>query len=420
MTEAVINKTGAKFWGSVGSVLSGMAVAQAIPLVGSLVLARLYAPSEFGVFSAWLGLVALAAVIVTGRLEVALPLEEDGDPRKFAALATLATVVLGSGSLGIVAAGAYLLVPALLGPAPALVAVFAPAVLFAASAQTWQSWAAAEGRYRDLSGMRIAQAVGVTSTQIVVGLLAPTAIALAIGHLFGLFLGTCFAAYWMPPALAPLRSLSAFSGNLRAFWSRNRRFPLLSLPADSINTASAQLPLLIITGRFGAEVGGLFALTMRVLGAPISLLGAAVLDVFKRSSASGYRERGNCKGEYVRTFCVLAGCGAILAVGIMLVSEPVFVLAFGEPWRKAGVIAVWLMPLFALRFVASPLSYVFYVAGKQHVDFMWQIALFLMTVGVFFLSGGFETSVKAYAVGYGFLYLVYLAFSYRYSKGAVA
>jgi O-antigen/teichoic acid export membrane protein len=420
MTEAIVNKAGTKFWRSVGSVLSGMAVAQAIPLVGSLVLARLYAPAEFGAFSAWLGLVSLAAVIVTGRLEVALPIEEDGEPRKFAALATLVTVVLCSVLLGVIAAGAYLFAPARLGPAPVLVAVFAPAALFAAAAQTWQSWAAAEGQYRYLSGMRIAQAAGVTGTQIVVGMTMPTSVALACGHVFGLLLGTCCAAYWMPLPLARLRSLSGFAGNLRAFWSRNRRFPMLSLPADSINTASAQLPLLIITGKFGAEVGGLFALTMRVLGAPIGLLGAAVLDVFKRSSATGYRERGNCKGEYVRTFFVLAGCGALLAVGVMLVSEPVFVLAFGEPWRKAGVIAVWLMPLFALRFVASPLSYVFYVAGKQHADFAWQCALFLMTVAVFLLSTGFETSVKGYAIGYGFLYLVYLAFSYRYSKGNTA
>jgi hypothetical protein len=40
-----------------------------------------------------------------------------------------------------------------------------------------------------------------------------------------------------------------------------------------------------------------------------------------------------------------------------------------------------------------------------------------MTVAVFLLATDFETSVKGYAIGYGFLYLVYLAFSYRYSKG---
>jgi len=362
----------------------------------------------------------LASVVVTGRLEVALPIEAEGEPRRFAALATLATIAGSCVLLGIAAAGAFLFLPALSGSPPGLVAVFAPAVLLAAAAHTWQSWAAADGRYRELSGMRITQALGVTLTQILAGMAAPTAAVLACGYVLGLLIGTCFAAHWMPLELGTLRPPSGFAVRLKAFWSRNRRFPLLSLPADSINAASAQLPLLIVTGRFGPETGGLFALTMRVLGAPIGLLGAAVLDVFKRSSAAGFRERGNCRDEYIRTFCVLAGCGALLAVGVMLVSEPAFVLAFGEPWRKAGLIAVWLMPLFALRFVASPLSYVFYVAGKQHADFFWQCTLFLMTVSVFLLSPGFELSVKGYAIGYGALYVVYLAFSYRYSKGDAA
>ena len=57
----------ALFWRSVGLVLTGTAVAQAIPVLGSLVLARLYAPAAFGVFAAWLGAAALAAVALTGR-----------------------------------------------------------------------------------------------------------------------------------------------------------------------------------------------------------------------------------------------------------------------------------------------------------------------------------------------------------------
>ena len=38
----------ARFWQSVGVVLSGAAVAQAIPLLGTGVIARLYLPEEYG------------------------------------------------------------------------------------------------------------------------------------------------------------------------------------------------------------------------------------------------------------------------------------------------------------------------------------------------------------------------------------
>ena len=112
--------------------------------------------------------------------------------------------------------------------------------------------------------------------------------------------------------------------------------------------------------------------------------------------------------------------GTIIVTLIILVSsEPLFVLAFGERWRQAGIFAVWLMPMFALRFVASPLSYVFYVAGKQHVDLCWQVALFLMTVATLYIPRSHASAIQAYSSGYAFLYIVYLALSWRFSKGAI-
>jgi len=93
------------------------------------------------------------------------------------------------------------------------------------------------------------------------------------------------------------------------------------------------------------------------------------------------------------------------------------VLAFGERWRQAGIIAVWLMPMFALRFVASPLSYVFYVAGKQHIDLMWQVALLLVTVATLYFPANYAHAIQAYSAGYALLYVIYLALSWRFSKG---
>ena len=358
-----------------------------------------------------------AAVVVTGRLEMALGVEPDGEPRKFAMVAVLVTVVGVCSVLTFVVLASFWLFPFVREVEYGLILLFVPVTFLAATMQTWQQWAAAEGLYRELSNIRIAQALGVTGIQILIGWLYPGAVSLAIGQVLGLFIGICVAAYLMPLPKRYMLPWPQFWLRLRAFWSGHRRFPVFSLPADFINTASGQLPLLIIAGKFGVEASGLFALTARVVGAPIGLLGAAVLDVFKRTAASSYRERGHCEEEYARTFKVLATLGILLAAGIMLVAENLFAVAFGEPWRQAGTIAVWLMPMFAMRFVASPLSYVFYIAGKQRVDLVWQCALALMTLGAFTLLNNFESSVKAYGFGYAGLYVVYLILSYRYSKG---
>ena len=404
------------FFSSTKTVLLGMAAAQSIPLLGSLLITRLYAPAEFGVFSAWLGMVLMAAVIVTGRLEVALAVEPDGEPRRFAMVATLTTIAIGSGVLGVLSLVAYRVVPAFNAVTPGLVLMFLPATLLVAALQTWQSWAAAEGKYRDLSSIRIAQALAVTAIQIIVGGFAPYAVGLAFGHILGALIGVCVAAYFMP--VEPFRQPGRpFWPSIKAFWKAHRRFPLLALPADTINAASGQLPLLVIASKFGPEAAGLFALTFRVMGAPIGLLGAAVLDVFKRTAATSYRDKGNCRDEYLRTLRVLGAAAIAFAIGVMFVAEPLFVVAFGEPWRQAGTIATWLMPMFALKFVASPLSYVFYVASKQHVDLGWQVALLFMTLGTLYLSTDNQTAIQSYSVGYSLFYIIYLALSWHYSKG---
>lgn len=411
--------TGA-FFRSTRIVLLGMVIAQTIPLLGSLVIARLYVPAEFGAFSTWLGVVMTAAVLVTGRLEMALVIEADGEPRRFAMAATLATICCAAAVLVVLILGAYLVVPDTRRFTPGLVLTFLPATLLMAAAQTWQSWAAGEGLYRELSWIRITQALGVTGVQVLVGWLTPNALGLALGHALGLLLGVVAAAYMMPLSLRAFLPWAGFRTKLRAFWIQHRRFPLFALPADLINTAAGQLPLLFITSKFGSEASGLYALSVRILGGPISLLGTAVLDVFKRSAATSYRELGDCRDDYLRTFRVLAALGVVLALGVILVAEPLFAWAFGETWRRAGVIAVWLMPMFTLRFVASPLSYVFYIAGGQRVDLAWQCGLLAMTVLAFMAGLDFESSVKVYAAGYGGMYVIYLLLSYRYSKGGRA
>jgi O-antigen/teichoic acid export membrane protein len=402
------------FWRGVASVLTGTAVAQAIPIAGSLIIARQYAPGEFGRFSAWLGLVLLAAVALTGRFETALALEPDGEPRRRAMVATLLTAALATGLLVGAAAIVVAISPAWVEhQSTLLIAAFFPVALLIAMGQIWQSWAAAEGRYRDLSLMRIAEAGAITTLQIALGAAFASADSLAIAHLIGVMVGLAVSARLLPirwPAGNP-------APMVREFWSRHRRFPLLSLPADVLNTASAQLPVLIVAGRFGAETAGLLALATRTLGAPIGILGKSVLDVFKRHAATSYRERGECRADYLRTFKVLATASLVAAVVLALWSAPLFALAFGEAWRGAGTIAAWLVPMFALRFVSSPLSYMVYIAEKQHLDLVWQACLLGMTLASLNLFSQQSAAIIAYSAGYSVLYIVYLMMSYRFSLG---
>jgi len=413
-----LNLKGNSFWRSVGSVLTGTAVAQIIPVFGSLVIARQYLPSEFGTFAGWLGAVLVLAVMLTGRFETSLAVVEDGEPRRFAVISTLYTVILAA-----LAVSLLLVLWLVMGGLTLfswgmefylnLVLSLIPVALLVAFSETWQSWAAAEGKFRHLSVIRITQAFSIVVLQIAFGELNPTADFLAFAHGMGVLVSLFVAWRIMPLGHFPDKLFPV----VREFWRAQHRFPKLSLPADVINSVAGQLPILIIATRFGADVAGLLAMTIKVLGAPIGLLGRAVLDVFKRHASAAFRTRGECRAEYIKTFKVLGLASIAFSCVMFFISESLFAFVFGENWRLSGTIAVWMLPLFAMRFVASPLSYMVYIVGKQHIDLIWQILLLMLTVFSLSLLHPYSLSLQIYSIGYGLLYVIYLFMSYNFSLG---
>lgn len=404
-----------RYWRQVTTVLLGSATAQAIPILASLVLARLLVPREFGVYAAWLGVVSLAAVGLTLRLEQALSLEADGAGRGAVARAALVSVL-------------FFLVGAGL-PTIALLAAFGPPEasgellalgLFASGAiaatQVWQMWIAAEGRYVALGAVRITQALALSGSQIALCLLSPTFASLALGHALGVVLGLVIAIRLQPLARSPAgRWLDV--AEVKKVLTRHHRLPRYSLASDAISAGAAQLPLLLVAHRFGAESAGLFSLAMRTLAAPAALLGAAVLDVFRRESAAAFRARGECRAEYRQTFVVLFLGALLFSLVLAPWSEQIFATAFGEPWRLSGAVALWLLPLVAIRFVVSPLSHLIYVANKQVHDLVWQCALLAVTVVALHLGSTFQMGILSYVAAASALYLVYLLMTYRFSGG---
>jgi hypothetical protein len=89
-------------------------------------------------------------------------------------------------------------------------------------------------------------------------------------------------------------------------------------------------------------------------------------------------------------------------------------------WRAAGELAQILAPLCFLNFIASPLSYVFFVAGKQKIDLPGRSRCSCMTAGRLPAARHAAQNVLWYAIGYSLLYLVYLHMSWQCSQNRLA
>lgn len=374
---------------------------------------------SFGSYAAWLSVCTIGAVVSTGRLEASLALSSDGREREVA-LSSCASTIASLGlclGLSLAATGVFLEWPE--GVTAPLAVLIPAGVLTIASSQTILSYSAATGAFRAMSLQRISYALVVAISQIVAGIIDPSPETLAIGFV----LGGLFGAVVSTRALEFTDRADALRLHLPralAHWRLHWRFPAIALPADVTNATAAQLPTLLITAKFGAAAGGAYAMAYRALGAPLSIIGTAALDVFKRSASARYRLENSCREEYLATVRLLVPVALAIAVLGYALVRPVFALAFGSEWQLAGEFAQILVPLFALRLVASPLSFVFYLANAQYQDLAWQLALLCVTWTTLSRADDLKSGLGNYALAYGTMYVIYLVMSYRLSKGSRA
>jgi O-antigen/teichoic acid export membrane protein len=407
------------YWRNVATVLGGAAGAQALPLLAAPLLTRMCSPGELGAYSVWLGIVAVSAIGATLRMEAAMILDHEAERQR-----ACFRVVFYSTS--VVAVVLTLLAAALRLAGFELVARMSLSALLTIGLATWLTgcmqttlaFATSHNAFGKAARAKVTTAAVIVASQLALLQAGLGGAGLVLGHLAGTAAGYATARLLLQPPAAPIGW--RLDAEQRNHLLRHHRFWRFSLPSNLLNGAVSQLPLFLIGMRHGALAAGLFALTQRVLSAPVSLIAASILEVFKRESVREFEEHGNCARAYRHTFKALVALGAGPCLVLLLFAPELFALVFGENWRASGELAQLMAPLFLLNFVASPLSYVFFVAGRQKADLLWQVALFVVTTSAFLVPGRVELNVLAYVTGYSILYLVYLRMSWQCSRNLAA
>lgn len=404
------------FFSRIMRVLLGTLGAQLITIGVMLLLVRLYSPGEIGGFSVWLSAATIISVLLTGRYELAL--FSTGQKSEFYAVIKLVIFLVLTLSIAVI--GLLLVVPYATSSLPAEISRYWLALAAVAAGlginKLLLSVLTYQQAFNKLGLARISLAACIAVSQVAAGYLLEGEQGLIYGQTLGVLIATSLAAFWVGKVLLG-RSLGASLVDVAAVARSYSNFPKYSLPADLINTVSSQLPVILLASKFGGEIAGWFALTLRMMGAPISLLAASVLDVFKEQAAREYRDSGNCRKLFLSTFKVLALLALPPFIIIGLFAEPAFALIFGAEWTESGRYAVLLIPLFYMRFVVSPLSYTIYIAQRQNLDLLWQLVLLAMTVACFMLPATVDSVLTFYAAGYAFMYFVYFWMSFHCAKG---
>lgn len=247
----------------------------------------------------------------------------------------------------------------------------APVVLLAAAFSAVQFWVSRRKYFSSVARVRVVQASGGVGTQLAAGLSGVAPLGLIAGQAVNFLLGVALLG---GRTLRELREITGIvcTPALRNVASRYRNFALMTSPALLANSAGVQIPVLIVAGAGRAAEAGFLFLAMRIMQAPLSMIGSAVSQVYYAEAPQAGRDGRLPKlTQDVLQRLSQVGLGPLLFAGI--VGAPAFEIVFGRGWGRAGEIVAWMVPWLALQFLAAPISMLLYALERQRVDLCLQL-----------------------------------------------
>jgi O-antigen/teichoic acid export membrane protein len=271
----------------VSVLVGGTAGAQLLTVLAAPIIARLYSPEDFGLLAVYASLLGLIGVVASLRYELAIPLPESDEEAAhvvvlsllivfgMTVLAAIVMAIFGSSianALGVPALTDYLwLLPV--------------GVLLGGVYNVFNYWAVRTKSFTTIAGTNIRQAVVSLVIQLAAFKLG--GVALLFAQVAGQSVGATALAL---PALKRNIFAGVNSIDILKYFSRYRKIWLFSSLSGLVNTASAQIPVLMLTTLFNPAAAGFYSLANRVLAVPMSLIGGAIGQVVFGGISGAVRE----------------------------------------------------------------------------------------------------------------------------------
>lgn len=406
------------------ALMGGTAFGQALGVVMIPFLSRLYSPTEFGVYTVVMALAAPLTTIATLRFELAVPLpRRDSHAYALVVAGFISTVIVSLLAL-IVTLAIPDAIGTALGNSDLPVALWLVPVVGGSMAAylLLGQLALRELRFGALAGRNAVQSTATLLLQLLAGVSGHSSLGLPAGAAGGQCVGLLAllrgAGLHSAPARWGLRPRV-----IRVVTRRYRRFPMYLTVSGLMNVLGLQLPVLLIAAANSAEVAGWLGMAQRVLAFPVTLIGAAVGQVYLASAAKSIRAGTGLVLPLLRVTARRLGLVAVAIGAPILVFGPwLFATVLGESWRTSGAYGQALAIGLIVQLVAVPVSTTLTVLERQGLQFAWDALRLIVVSGAVYLAirMGASTQTVMWVLGAGlaFTYAASIHLSWRVARDA--
>ena len=402
-------KPKSEFSRNVLTLMTGTTIAQAIPIAISPILTRIYTPEDFGVFALFVAITSVFSVVASGRYELALMLpRKEEDAINIFALGMGILILLTLLLLFFLFLFDSHIINMLENNEIEYWLYFIPvAVFFIGLFNLLNYYNNRQQNYKDIAHATIIKSVILAIVQLIMGIFKMGSSGLISGQIISSF----FANVHLFKNIIKDKVLLAKINKAKmvALAKRYKDFPKYQAPHAMLNTFSSQIPVYMFTPFFGLTAVGLYALSTRIVFAPLMILAGASAKVYNQKVTEIYNDKGDAYGFTVRLLKSLIKKIIVPFALFVIFAPDIFAFVFGEAWREAGIYTQILSPWLLMVFVVATISFIPSLLNMQKKAFMIEILYTLfrvIAIGIGLLSQNILIALAGYSI-VGFLMLNY-------------
>ena len=394
------------------TLMTATVVSQVVNIVGTLFLAHIFSPDDFGVLALFVTIVSFLSVAGGGRYELGIMLpERDDEAANLLVLSTLVMALIA----GIAAVALTVFHDGILyfldGERLGVWIWSVPLVLFITGLyQVLSYWCGRMKHFRRMANARVCQAIVTVAAQGSLFLLhMEGGLALVIGWIIGQAVATGFLLVQVFLNDGRFLMQAYRPDGVRTCLYKYRAFPIYKAPYSFVSNAATQLVYVVLRVFSSLESVGLFSLASRAVYLPVRLASSSMNQVFYEKAATELKH-GRLEPFVTRSLRIQILVATPVLILIASSADKLFELILGRAWASAGVYAAMLIFPAYLDFLTAWLDRLFDVQGRQ------RLSLILAAGGTALQLGGLYVALR-YAHDTVFAVAVYAALGVLYSAG---
>jgi len=377
-----------EFAKNIFSLTSSSVVAQAINFFLTMILTRIYSPSDFGLLTIFFTISSLVGVFSACKYDVAIVVAKTREEGiALVRLSLFISILISLLALIIVVLFKPIIQSHLEHPEIINWFYYLPLTLFLTSAsQIFWMWNVREKKFKDLSILRILETSSNGGFSIILKPLG------AIGLMFGTIASQLVSSTFLFVRVVFRDKFKPFlfiKKDLKEHASAYSEFPRFNVLQGFADMFLISAIVLVGSNYFSVYVMGLYALCMRVLQLPMGLIIRPIAHVFFAEASEKYRNGEDFYKLTKKTIIRTALFASVVPITLLIAGPFLFSLVFGSQWHESGVFAQILSIWIFLDFIKAPVAQIPAIVGKQKLVLRWTVPVSILLLAVIAVTGHF-------------------------------